>query len=365
MTTTPADMGVLGKPARLPLSALRLDPDNPRLPDEQQGADQEELAVTLALGYDPFTVAESIASHGFFSAEPLIVIPNLNEPGTFLVVEGNRRLTALLGLTRPEIRAEFADADTWDRLAAEANVRVDEHIPVVIVEDRATVTPIIGFRHISGILKWQPLARAKYVARLMDVEKRSFAEVAKMTGLVLTEVRDLYRDQAIAAQAVDLGVPTGDLERSFSLLTVAMSNTRLREHVGAPMGSKTVPGNPPVPAEKAEELREALGWVFGDGMRPAVIRESREISKLGNVVSHPMGLKALRDGESLVQAVQRVEEASLDPRKRLLKRLGVARNALLHASEDIADFGDDSAVRDALDAVQDALHGLVVMQEES
>jgi hypothetical protein len=365
VTSTPADMTVLGEPGRLPLSSLRLDPENPRLPAEQQGADQEELAVTLALGYDPFTVAQSIAAHGFFSAEPLIVIPNDADSDTYVVVEGNRRLTALLGLTRPDIRSEFADAETWDALAAEANVQVDEQVPVVIVKDRATVTPIIGFRHISGILKWQPLARAKYIARLVDNEGRNYTEVAQMTGLQLTEVRDLYRDQAIAVQAGDLGVPTGDLERSFSLLTVAMSSTRLREHVGAPMGSKVVPGVAPVPVQRAGDLREMLGWVFGDGVRPAVIKESREISKLGNVVSHPIGLKALRDGESLVQAVQRVEEASLDPRKRLLKRLGVAKNALLHASEDIADFGTDEDVGDALEAVQEALHGLVVVQEES
>jgi hypothetical protein len=358
-------MAVLGQPGRLPLSVLRLDHENPRLPSDQQGADQEELAVTLALGYDPFTVAESIASHGYFSAEPLIVIPNGEEPGTYIVVEGNRRLTALLGLTRPEIRGEFADAETWETLAEEANVQVDEHVPVVIVADRAAVTPIIGFRHISGILKWQPLAQAKYIARLVDREGQTYAQVAQMTGLALTDVRDRYRDQAIATQAAELGVPTGDLERSFSLLSVAMSSTRLREHVGAPMGSKVVPGVPPVPAERADDLREMLGWVFGDGSRPAVIKESREISKLGNVVAHPAGLKALRDGESLVQAVQRVEEASLDPRKRLLKRLATAKNALLHASEDIADFIEDEDVLDALEAVQDALHGLAVLEEET
>lgn len=365
MTTTSPDMAVLGEPGRLPLSQLRLDAQNPRLPAEQQGADQEDLAVTMALGYDPFTVAESIASHGFFSAEPLIVIPSDDEPGAYVVVEGNRRLTALLGLTRADVRSEFADAESWDRLAAEADVKVDEQVPVVMVKDRRTVTPLIGFRHISGILKWQPLARAKYVARLVDTEARSYPEVAQMTGLGLTEVRDLYRDQAIAAQAAKLGVPTGDLERSFSLLTVAMGSTRLREHVGAPMGSKVIPGTPPVPAERADDLREMLGWVFGDGIHPAVIKESREISKLGNVVSHPAGLKALRDGETLVQAVQRVEEASLDPRKRLLKRLATGKNALLHASEDIADFATDPEVVDALEAIQEALQGLTVAKDET
>ena len=61
--TTSNDMPVLGRPGLLPLSQLRLDSENPRLPSDQQGSDQEDLAVTLALGYDPFTVADVVLAY--------------------------------------------------------------------------------------------------------------------------------------------------------------------------------------------------------------------------------------------------------------------------------------------------------------
>ena len=53
----------------------------------------------------------------------------------------------------------------------------------------------------------------------------TFAEVAEMIGIDRTKVGNLYRDQAIANQAKALGIETGNVERSFSLLTVAMGTT--------------------------------------------------------------------------------------------------------------------------------------------
>jgi len=75
-----------------------------------------DLAVHLELGFDALTVAESIASHGFFGSEPLIVIAN-GSIDKWIVVEGNRRLTALLGLVDPAVREQFANPTPWDSLA--------------------------------------------------------------------------------------------------------------------------------------------------------------------------------------------------------------------------------------------------------
>ena len=103
----------MGEQKRVPLRSLLLDPENPRLPAEMQGESQEELAVHLELGFDAFTVAESIASHGYFGSEPLIVIA-AGEQGLWIVVEGNRRLTALRGLLDDDLRQQFGNPKPWD-----------------------------------------------------------------------------------------------------------------------------------------------------------------------------------------------------------------------------------------------------------
>jgi hypothetical protein len=93
---------------------LLLDPQNPRLPESKQGISQAELAEELDLGFEAYTIAESIASHGFFKSEPLIVIPTESDEGKWITVEGNRRLTALLALAREDVRKNFPDPDKWN-----------------------------------------------------------------------------------------------------------------------------------------------------------------------------------------------------------------------------------------------------------
>lgn len=348
----------MGEQRRVPLRSLRLDPQNPRLPADLRGSGQEELAVHLELGFDALTVAESIASHGYFGSEPLIVIAS-DAADIWVVVEGNRRLTALLGLVDEAVRGEFANPEPWVKLAAKASVGLDDLIPVVVLPDRAAATPIIGFRHISGILQWQPFAQARYVADLVDQEGMSFSDVAEMIGIEKTRVGNLYRDQAIARQARDLGLETGPLEESFSLLTVAMNTTKLRDHIGAPVGSRSEPGALPIPAGKVEHLRELLTWIYGDGETEPLISDSREISKLGNVVADGTGLTALRGGATLDSAVQKVKEADVHPRQRLVNRLRTGKNSLVAAMQDIADFPDDDEVAELVDDVRAAADGLL------
>ena len=223
------------------------------------------------------------------------------------------------------------------RPAKQAELSAEDLIPVVLLPDRDAATPIIGFRHIAGIMQWEPYA-SRHIARLVDEGGMSFAEVAEMIGVDRTKVGNLYRDQAIAGQARDLNIETGPLEESFSLLAVAMSTPKLRDHIGAPLGSKAQPGTPPIPADKADSLRELLTWVYGDGETEPVIGESRDISKLGNVVASNPGLTALRKGASLESAVQTAKDADANPRQRLLQRLRAGKNSLAAALDDLVDF---------------------------
>jgi len=348
----------LGEQRTARIADLRLDPENPRLPADKQGASQEDLAVDLDLGYETLTVAESIATHGFFNSEPLIVVPDEAEEGVWIVVEGNRRLAALLGLARSDIREQFPDPDAWSKLAVTAAIDTDYPVPIVVAPDRKSVVPIIGFRHISGILSWTPFAQARYVSKLVDEDGMAIGDVGKMIGIERGRAGNLYREQAIAKQAASLGIATGPVESAFSLLTVAMSNTKLRDHVSAPLGSRLKAGELPIPAEKEPALKELLNWVFGGEDAPALIKDSREISRLGHVVGNPIGIESIRAGETLDQAQQKIDEAGLDTHVRLVRRLTTARSALRAAEEDIAEHSDSSEAREVLDEIRDALDAL-------
>ena len=343
----------LGELRNLQISSLLLDDKNPRLPPSQHGKSQSDLAVVLEMGFDAFTVAENISRFGYFVSEPLIAIPG---PGDkFTVVEGNRRLTALIGLVDPAIRREFATPDRWHLLARRSALTRDSQVPVVVAQSREEVTPVIGWRHVSGILQWEPFAQARYVASLVDGSKLSYGEVADMIGKKKGEVAALYRDQAIADEARAMGIDTGGLEGSFSLLQLAMGSPKIREYVGAPLGGAFEPGTEPIPQDKQGQLAEVLGYIFGSGDQAPVINDSRQISALGNVIAEPAGLKALRDGETLDHAKQRIKEAGVDPRERLILRLRTVRSSLTAVFEDYADFADDDEVIEILGEILELL----------
>ena len=357
----PTDTFVTFNSSAIALSKLRLDPQNPRLPEQMQGHTQIDLAIDLNMGYEAFPIAESIASEGFFGSEPLIAISNPNEEGSFIVVEGNRRLTALLGLAsdNDRYRREFQDPDAWEELAAKQKVTMQTKIPVQIAASRDDVVPVIGYRHITGILAWKPLAQARYIALLVNQSNKSFKEI-NIGGLTTGKIGNLYRDQAIAKQASRIGFDTGPMESAFSLLTVAMSNTKLRNHVQAPSGAQTIPGNHPIPDDKEDQLKELLTWIFGDtdhGIDP-IISDSRQINMLANVVGNDIGLQAIRSGESLELAKQRIDDAELDTLDRLLRKLRAARNSTIAAGEDIGEHFNESDVVEMLEELESALEDL-------
>lgn len=174
--------GVVGKSMYLRVDELLLDTENPRFGSKTKVQSQEDIALKLEMGFDIITVAESISRNGFFANEPLIVIKS-NVPDKYTVIEGNRRFTALLALTNDEIRSHMFQTERLDVLAKNSAFKKDDLVPVTLVDNRELIAPILGFRHISGIMEWQPLAQAIFVAKLIDEDGYSFETAAEVVAI--------------------------------------------------------------------------------------------------------------------------------------------------------------------------------------
>jgi hypothetical protein len=103
----------------------------------------------------------SIAENGFFPGEPLLLAPR--QKNTFTVVEGNRRLAAVRLLQHPEI-ASVRKGSVQD-LANTATYR-PSRLYGVNFPDRDSILDYLGFRHITGVKEWDPLAKARYLRQL-------------------------------------------------------------------------------------------------------------------------------------------------------------------------------------------------------
>lgn len=347
--------GVVGKYSTLPIEKLLLDKENPRFQSGSKLETQVELANKLIMGYDVYQIAKNIAKNGYFAPSPMVVVEsdNRGEEGKFTVVEGNRRLSALKAISDSNFRKQLYDPKSWEEIASQSNFDPDTEIPVVIV-DRSEVELLLGYRHISGDLPWQPLAQARWVAKVIDQLGYTFEEAANTSGKSKSDIIAMYRNQAIAGQAEKLGFSAALLENNFSLITVAMTSPGLRDFISAPSNTAVQTNGDPIPEEKTENLRELLSWLYGDeenGLEP-VVPESRQISKLGAIVQNPAGLDCLRKTWNIDEAEAIIKDTKVNPLQRLKMKLTTAKKSAQSAIEDIDAFSGDNEVLTLIDDIE-------------
>ena len=312
------------------LDRLILDPKNPRLSDAEQAAaeSQSELLQLIDREYDPLTIAESIAEHGYFASEPMIVLDEGND--TFTVLEGNRRLAALKGLADPQISSHFKEPERWENVRQEAE-EIPAEIPVIRAESRLAVAPLIGYRHISGIEPWKPLQKARFIADLVDQDDRlSFDQVREQVGEPRSTVAALYRNRAMLEQARDWGIDTSGAENAFGVFTAALNRRALREFVHAAPAPQVDERAKPLPDtdEARAALEELLGWVFGEDR---IVKDSRRLRDLALVVDSPRALAVLRDTQNLAEAYS----AAGGPQQQIVKRLRSAADGMHDSVRDL------------------------------
>lgn len=330
-----------GVPESIPLGLLDLDPQNPRLPEElaESGADQKAIALHIDRHHDPLRVARSIGEHGFFASEPLIVT---KANGRYTVVEGNRRLVALLGLTNPELRGALErQTSAWKRLGV---ANADMLVPCVVVKDREEVDALVGFRHISGIQPWDPFAQARFISKLVD-RTGDFNRVAEIVGRSTTEIRSMYRDHDIVEQARSMfDLDTSRVENAFGVFNAAMGIVKLRAYIGAPAPGQVKPEEYPVPEDRKENLQRLFTFVFGDERgRGRVVTDSRQLRRLADVLSESSGaaervLLRSADLETALDAMVNDEEGARRELRRALRALTGAVAHLSQLSEPSIDF---------------------------
>ena len=112
--TTQANGGIAVPRKRNPLSDwhvddLLLDSENPRLPTSQGPRSQDELLILIVKTYTIGELMESFAINGYFDEEPLVGVPVADDPLKLIIVEGNRRLSALKLLLDPTLVQRLVD----------------------------------------------------------------------------------------------------------------------------------------------------------------------------------------------------------------------------------------------------------------
>lgn len=191
----------------LQIDSLDLDPQNPRLPEEVQGGSQSQILRYLYENDVLEELIDSYLANGYFDSEPLIVLPE--SAGRRTVVEGNRRLAALMIVHQlpPAIEADIE----LDVEPEPTQAQLDRlwRVPGVEAANHEDVAAYLGFRHISGLKRWDPESKARWLWRQVENRVRSgsttdpFYEVGRQVGSNAQGVRSSYIAYSILRYARD------------------------------------------------------------------------------------------------------------------------------------------------------------------
>jgi hypothetical protein len=284
---------------RVNIEDLMLDPQNPRLRNRENQASQVEIAKELAIHFDALSLARLIAANGFYLNQALLVYKN--ETNRFLVAEGNRRLTAVLGLTNATYREQFQQRAEWAKLSESKNAQNLTSLPVYIYDGPTTLRPIIAAEHLNRKLSWEPYQKAREIVSLVDTEDYSFEEISNFSGIQLSELKRMYRDYKAVKGLVKSGFSESLLTSDFSKVGEITKIPALLEFTGIPSEKDIRPGQLRLDDSKSAERLEIFDMVFGEN---SVTPDSRQIRDLGKVVSEPESMNFLRETHDLAESLE-------------------------------------------------------------
>ena len=182
----------------LTLNELLLDPNNYRLQEQEDYVHVDENrfhldrvqagTLTRLRKENIRPLRDSIVSNRFLEIERIVVTPYQHLEGKYLVIEGNRRIAALL-----QIRDEY---NTGIDISEDV-VGVFDAVPCLVADQEGQEAffreTLMGIRHVGGIKQWGGFQRAKLIADLHDEHDLDAGAISQKLGLSVQEVNRRYR----------------------------------------------------------------------------------------------------------------------------------------------------------------------------
>lgn len=180
-------------PVQVLIDQVYLDPNNPRFHRERNVSDEridessiQNRARERMSSEGIRELKESIKLNGFLPIDR-IVLREFKE-NKYVVVEGNRRLTAVKELLEEHEAGEITLSERKLKSLGEFEALVYEGD-----DPREISWSIQGIRHLSGIKDWGAWEKAKYLTRLVGESGKNFTEAGKAFGMSSHRVGDYVR----------------------------------------------------------------------------------------------------------------------------------------------------------------------------
>jgi hypothetical protein len=287
----------------VPIELLRFDPQNPRFPSRFNSHDLNEVLLFMLQDAGLIDLMRSIAKQGFFPGEPLLVSPDPDGGDSLIVVEGNRRLAACTLLVNPALAP--ANEKAVSEIAAGADLSRVNPVPCLRFNTREEILKHLGYRHVTGIKEWDPLAKARFLDQQFELESGSvpvrLRSIARSIGS-----RSDYVGRLLTAYRLYLVLEDNnffDIERltetniNFSLIPSVLAYENIIAYLG--LDSSQDIAMEGLNLGRWEFLAK---FIFAQEKGRTRLGESRNIRQLADILDHQRARDALESGVSLAQA---------------------------------------------------------------
>ena len=299
--------------ADVPISDLHFDLENPRYGRRAGEATTEEKALDMIA--NDFLVDDlltSIATNGFFRGEPLLVQPS-KKKDEFTVLEGNRRLAALLILANDaRAKNQKRRGEVFRKKLTDNKIEAPSDVPVIIIDDKKSIEQALtylGTKHIVGARAWDSYAKARWMADMRRQTSLSLVQIKEMLGdtgglvdrmlegyYLVEQLRDAGRFDAAQSYVRGRG---SNPEFPFSWIYTAVNLSGVRKFLD--LGEKREPNADPVKKERLIDAGDFLEMMFGNRLKKKspVVNESRDLADLSKALLDSSQSARLREGVKL------------------------------------------------------------------
>jgi hypothetical protein len=188
------------------LTSLQLALDNPRHQDV--GSQVEVLEWMLSehrrIGEKVLALAKDIVSYGLNPADHVMVMEHKTDSGTYVVLEGNRRIAALRLLNNPDIAPTKRWKERFSKLSRQGYSPI-RSVPCVVFHSRSEADHFVEIRHLgeaggAGIVGWDALQKARHEERKIGRSRNT--DALEILSFVIQR-RDLFDEKTRQAASDD------------------------------------------------------------------------------------------------------------------------------------------------------------------
>ncbi len=304
---------------KVSIKDVLLDPNNHRFHDlkewkpikedrfhEEKIQDNTKRLLRLTPSFELNLLKDSLRTNGFVPLEQLVVRPYAPNKSKYVIVEGNRRISALQWLLEEGENGVITLDENIRKSMSTLSVLL---LDISEVENSNAVDILMAIRHVSGVKEWGAYQQAKLITRLMAEEGMTFRTVSEMLGMSSREVARRHRASK-ALQQMEMDEEFGDYAAStmYMIFHETVAQPTIREWLGWSNDKEIF--------ENSANLSDFYNLISDTEEQEAKIKGFQDIrTKVKRIIESKQALKIMLDPDKSLDEAYQVaieEEGSHD-----------------------------------------------------